>query len=49
MRATIERLPDGTYKVEVPPEELEEVKRKLQRNDELDDREVEIARMFELL
>jgi len=46
--ARIERRPDGTYAVFVPLEEIEEVKRKIRKNLPLTDRELEIARMFEL-
>jgi len=46
--AKIERNPDGTYAVFVPKDELDEVRRKLKKNLPLTDREVEIARIFEL-
>ncbi len=49
MEAEINRLPDGTYLIQVSPEELNCVISKVGRGDELDDREIVIAREFELI
>ena len=49
MNAEIQRYPDGTYILKVPPEELRIVQEKIREGIELDDRELTIAREFDLL
>jgi hypothetical protein len=44
----IERRPDGTYWLEIDQEEINVVTQKIRRNEELDDRELTIAREFQL-
>lgn len=46
--ASIKRLPGGCFVLRVDPEELEIVKLKIENNEELDDRELSIAREFGL-
>ena len=46
--AGIERLPDGVFILGVSPEEINEVRRKLDRQEDLTDREIAITREFEL-
>ena len=45
----IKRLPDGTFFLRVDPEELEIVRSKISRQEDLTDQEIEIAREFELI
>jgi len=47
--ARIKRLPDGTFFLRVDPEELEIVRSKISRQEDLTDQEIEIAREFELI
>ena len=47
--ARIKRLPDGTFFLRVDPEELEIVRSKISRQEDLTDQEIEIAREFELV
>ena len=49
MRAEIIKLPDGTFTLKIPSEELETVKEKIREREELNDRELTIAREFELI
>lgn len=49
MEAEIIKLPDGTFVLRVPTRELEIVKEKVERKEELNDRELTIAREFELI
>lgn len=49
MRAEINRFPDGTFVLRVPEEEFNLVKEKVGREEELNDRELTIAREFELI
>ena len=45
---TIKRLPDGVFILGVSPKEIDEVRRKLDRQEDLTDREITITREFEL-
>lgn len=49
MEAEIIKLPNGTFVLRVPEEEFNLVKEKVGREEELNDRELTIAREFELI
>ncbi|MCD6492421.1 MAG: hypothetical protein J7K36_01245 [Archaeoglobaceae archaeon] len=45
----IKRFPDGSYAVFFRKDEVDYIKKKLERREELDDEEVVLAREFELI